>query len=1135
MYNTTKRSLLKLLNFMTRLAFIVIILTSTLTGVLMAREVKSQNISETKVSLDLKNADLRKVFTQLEKQSGFRFYYDQEIGNMQGVTLKENTTLDVLLKKLADQKNLRFVQENSLIAVTKAPLPIPVPPGSIKGHILEFETNEPLPGASIRIVELNRGLSSDVKGAYHLENIAPGKYTLQVSFVSFTTENIPIEITSGNELTIDVKLKSSSNLKEVVVTALNMKRDITNTGYLVESLDGNDVNENKTPNIINALAGKIAGVDASNTSDGVAGSKRITIRGITSISGNNQPLWVVDGIPINSTPITNASANNGGIDFGDGLTGINPDDIASITVLKGNAAAALYGSRASTGVILITTKSGADVAKDKVRVDLSSTYTLDQAINYTNWQYEYGQGTAGQKPTTQQEALASAADWGGKLDGSPAVQFDGVSRPYVAQKNNMANFYRDGQTLTNAVSLSGNTGITNYRISASDLNNSDVVPNTSYNRDIFSLNSHSKFKKLTVNAVVNYTADDATNRQKIGGNFSNVNYTILNLPTNVNVLDLKPGVTSSGNELGLTSEGIPTNPYFVTNDMHEDDQRRRINASLEVQYDFTDWLYARGRVLEDYFDYNEMDYTPPGVIWSPKGGGLNQNEETNAEENYEFIVGTPTLSLAKKLKISAFVGGNVYNTLLQTSTITGTPFVLPGVYTVNNLSVKYPSTGYYQQRTNSIFGNIDLSWDQLYLNLTGRQDWFSTLPLNSNTLFYPGASLSYNIATKYLPGWVYSAKVRGSVAQVSGGASPYQLTQSYVLDPNTYNGVSLQSIGNTTVPSENLKPLLSTESEFGTDLSFLNDKVSLALTYYARKTTQDIVTTSVSIASGYSNAILNVGEMTNKGIESTIKVNVAKSSKFTWDITGLFSYNANDVVSLGNNISNLQLGQSKTGNAFIDVEKGYAYGQIEGYSYERNSAGQIIYGANGIPLVNSQLQKFGSGVYNKLGSLSNNFIWKSFNLDFLLDSKWGAKIFSEENSLAVANGLSTLTLPGRQNGLVGNGVNAAGAPNNVLVTPANLNNYYASVASVTQNFVYDASFIKLREVALGYTLPQKLTVKTPFSRLNLSLVGRNLLILYKRTPNMDPESNTTSDNAQGLQATVYPPTRNIGLSLKASL
>jgi len=977
---------------------------------------------------------------------------------------------------------------------------------------------------------------TDSNGLFHFQGLRVGEtYVFTASSVGYETDvirNYVVNQSSHNSLLIKLKV-SNTQLNEVVVTALNIKRDVRNLGYLVENISGNKVNDIKAVSLESALSGKVAGLDAGNTANGVAGSKRVTIRGVSSISGNNTPLWVIDGIPINTTSISTATAGGGGgIDFGDGLTGINPDDIESITVLKGNAAAALYGSRASTGVILVTTKSGSSLAKNKMQVDYSSTYTTDKVVDYTKWQYQYGQGTGGLKPVSQQDALTSIDSWGAKLDGSQVVQFDGKMRPYVAQENNVKNFYRAGQTFSNAVALSGRTNATNFRLSASNLMNSDIVPNSAYRRNIFSFHSETRYNRLSVNTVVDYTEEAATDRQIVGGNYSNVHYTIVNLPTNVNVLDLKPGFDSSGAEIGLTSQGIPTNPYFVTNRMHEQDERRRFDGSLEIRYDFAKWLFAKGRLLEDYYDYNETDYTPNGVIWSPKGGGLNYNARTNAEENYEFIVGTPGGRLFHSFKVSAFLGGNIYNTLLQTSNINGTPFVIDGVYTVNNLAVKFPSTSYSQQRTNSLFGNVEIDRDNFSLILTGRQDWFSTLPLNSNTLFYPSVSLSYTLDNKYLPAWISSARFRGSFAQVSGGASPYQLTLSYTLDPNTYNGISLQSIGNTTVPNPNLKPLLSSEFEGGTDLGFWKERALLNVTYYSRRTTQDIVTTNVSVTSGYSNAVVNLGAMSNKGIETSLRLNIISSAKFNWDLTALFSYNKNEVLNLGNNISSLQLGASKTGNAFIDVVKGHEYGQIEGYTYARDAKGRIEYDASGNPLSNGQLQLFGSGIYDKLTSLGNTFSYKNFSLYFLLDAKFGAKIYSEENSLAVSSGKSQLTLPGRENGLTVNGADASGNSNTVTVSPANLVNYYTNLATITQNYVYDASFIKLREVSLGYNCPGRWLSKMPFTRLNLSLIGRNLLILYKKTPNIDPESNTTSDNVQGIAATVYPPTRNVGFSLK---
>lgn len=375
---------------------------------------------------------------------------------------------------------------------------------------------------------------------------------------------------------MDVQLSvDAQSLDEVVVTALNIERDEKSLGYVVEKIDGDRVNEIKTISLPSALSGKIPGVDITNTANGPAGSKRVTIRGISSITGNNQPLWVVDGIPINTTNIGNATpSGGGGIDFGDGLSGLNPDDIENITVLKGNAAAALYGSRASNGIILVNTKSGKGINK-KLSVSLNSTFMLDEVIDFTDWQYQYGQGLQGRKPQNQAETLlAGNAGWGAPMDGSSVVQFDGVERPYSPVKDNVANFFQTGTTWTNTVSLLGNFDNHNFRISASNLTNEDVVPNSSFDRNNLSIHSNSKFGKLSATVVFNFIDEKATNRQRIGGNYSNVNYSLIQLPTNVNILDLQPGYDESGNEIGIDNQGVITNPYFVTNRIHEEDRRR---------------------------------------------------------------------------------------------------------------------------------------------------------------------------------------------------------------------------------------------------------------------------------------------------------------------------------------------------------------------------------------------------------------------------------------------------------------------------------------------------------------------------------------------------------------------------------
>jgi len=1026
--------------------------------------------------------------------------------------------------------SLLIIMGNSLLAQDNRD------PSVLTGTVVS-ESGELLGSVTVRVtagaVSLNA--TTNAKGTFLLRNLKPDiDYKISFSCVGYESkqlENVRINEGEGNSLLVRLT-QLSDELSNVVVTALNIKRDIRNTGYLVETVKGKDLTENRTVNIQNALSGKIPGVDVSSTSNGAAGSKRITIRGIASLTGNNQPLWVVDGIPINTGTIGNATpSGGGGIDFGNGLTYINPDDIDQITVLKGNAAAALYGSRASTGVILVTTKSGSRLRKNSMEVSYNTGYTVDKVRDFTDWQYDYGQGTEGKAPVSQEDALSSISSWGGKLDGSDVVQFDGQMRPYVAQRDNIENFYKNGSTFSNTLSLLARTENTNFRLSTSYLANNDIIPNTGFKRSGFSFNSQTRYDKLSVNVVLSYTIEKAKNRQRIGGNYSNVNYTLLQLPTNINVLDLNPGFDETGAEIGLNDEGIPTNPYFVTNKIYEEDQRRRVNGSLEIKYDFTKWLYAKGRVLEDYFDYSETDYTPIGVIWSPKGGGMNQSGSKNSEENYEMIIGTNKNRILGDFKASGFIGGNIYNRLGRSSNVNGTVFVLEDINTINNLSVKYPSTGYSKEKINSLFFNAEFEYKNLFVNFTGRKDWFSTLPLDNNSLFYPSASISYTLNSGLYPSWVSFAKLRGSFAQVSGGAAPYSLNLSYGLDRDNFGGIYLQGISNTTVPNSNLTPLISTEYEAGMDIGLFANKVMLNLTYYNRTTREDIVTTDISIASGYDRAILNLGEISNKGLETSINFNVLKTNTLNWDMTGIFSYNKNKVENLGPGISRLQLAQSKTGNAFINAEIGLPYGQIAGNRYLMDDKGQMVYDNDGYPLNNGIVHILGNGNYDKIASLRNSFSWKSFALQFLIDSKFGANIYSEINSLAVGNGKSKTTLEGREGELLVQGVNAGGGTVNMQIDPSNINAYYGRMAGITENFVYDASFVKLREISLGYAIPQEIVSKLNLTRVSLSAVARNLFILYKKTPNMDPESNTTSDNAQGISATVYPSVRNIGVNL----
>jgi TonB-linked SusC/RagA family outer membrane protein len=1014
---------------------------------------------------------------------------------------------------------------------------------TLKGKVTD-ENDKPLEGVTVNIKGQNLSTVTNAAGNYSLR-ISNKKAIIVFTFVGLEKQEIPI----GNSTTLNVKLlPNSTSMQGVVVTALNIKRNAKSLGYSIATLDGSEINKVQSPNLINALSGKVAGVDVGNIANGVAGSKRIVIRGGSSLTGNNQPLWVIDGIPINSNSLGGLANNTpeGGIDYGDGLTGINPDDIESISVLKGNAAAALYGSRASNGVILVTTKSGKS-AKGKVKVDVSSSLLVDRLIDLSDFQYQYGQSAVHNSfelPISGEDAFTSDS-WGHKLDGTPAPQFDGVVRPFSAHKDNYKRFFNLGSTITNTVALSGSSESSDYRVSVSDLRNTDIVPNAKFTRTSVNSKLHSKFGKLDADIVVDYSYQKANNRPFIGGNHSNQFYSLLYLPTNIDQETLKPGHTADGREFQYAAS--ISNPYYVVNKNKETDSRNNLRGSIILKYQFTDWFYARGRLTRDYYLSKRLQYIPDNNLSSSyPGGSLDQRLIESNENNYEFLLGVDPNPIGK-FSINAFVGGNI-NWRASTQSITsGNTFVVPGVYTFNNLANKLPQTIDSKQKTNSLFGSIEFSYSKyLYLTLTGRNDWFSTLPLNNNNLFYPSAALSFVFSDLIeMPSWVSFGKLRASSAQVSGDTGPYQLDLSYALDPLQYGSTPLQTIGTNNIPNKDLKPLLSSDYEVGLEMDFLGGRLGFDVDYYKKNIKDDIVVTSVSNTTGFATAILNVGKLSDHGLEALVRAIPVKTGNFKWDITATFSSNTNKVISLGSGTkgANILLARSKSGNASIQLEEGENYGGIYGYTYRRDSLGNKIFNAQGLPLYNATQTRLRNSLYDKMFGFSNNFTWKNISLYIFLDAKFGAYIYSETNATAYDNGKHKATLIGREEGLIGVGINDVDKkPNTVLIRGINspagpgatLNSYYQQIKQITEEFVYDASFVKLREVALSYNFPKTMLNKINISNASVSLVARNLLTLYKNKNlmNVDPESQVASNNQQGIERMTYPTTRNYGVTLK---
>lgn len=1012
----------------------------------------------------------------------------------------------------------------------------------VTGKITNQENQQPVSGVSVSVKGTDIGTSTDASGNFSL--MVPAKNnTLVISNVGFVTREVAIDNRSVINVSLAIENKA---LDEVIVTALNINRSARSLGYSVSTVKGDQVDKVQTVSLVSALSGKVAGVDVGNIANGVAGSKRIVIRGGSSLTGNNQPLWIVDGIPINSSTIGESSAG-GGIDYGDGLSGINPDNIASISVLKGNAAAALYGSRAANGVIIVTTKSGKS-GNGKMQVDVSSSIQFDKVNDVTDYQYEYGQSSqhdSHELPIDADDATGSDS-WGHKLDGTPVPQFDGVVRPFVAHKNNYTDFFNTGSTLNNTVSLSGSSVHNNYRISVSDLRNTDIVPKAKFTRTGLDLKTSSKFGNLSADLALNYTYQHSNGRPYVGGNNGNQFYSLVYLPANIDQKILAPGIDTTTGREKIWTQSV-SNPYYVVNYEKVEDTRNRLRGGLTLKYDFTKWLYVRGRILRDYYIAKRFRAIPETNMShsSYPDGHLDQVMRENIESNYEFILGFNPDDFGK-FNVNGFVGGNIDWRVINQSVTSGDAFVVPGVYTFNNLAVKLPETNLIKRRTNSLFGSIQLSYNQyLYLTLTGRNDWFSTLPVESNNLFYPSASLSFVFSDALkLPSWITYGKFRASSAQVSGDTDPYQLDLSYSLDQLQFQGLPLQYIGTDNIPNRNLKPLLSTDYEIGLEMGFFNDRLGFDIDYYNKNIRNDIVTTAVSNSTGYETAVLNVGELSDEGIEVLLRGTPVKMKNFSWNAVLTFSTLNNRVVSLGEGTkgANIILARTKGGTGSVQLEEGKRYGGIYGYTYKRDSLGNKIFDSKGLPEYNASQTLIGNSMYNKILGFANTFTYKDFSLYVFFDGKFGGDLYSETNSVLYDIGKHKATLVGREDGLVGDGVGEDGKPNTVLVrgynSPAgpgaSIDTYYKTTRQIGEQFIYKADFLKLREVALSYNFQKSFLQKLNISYATVSLVARNLLTVYKdkNLDNVDPESSVSSGNAQGIDRMGFPPMKSYGFTIK---
>ncbi len=1008
----------------------------------------------------------------------------------------------------------------------------------VSGTVTDALDGTTLPGVNVVIKGTTTGTTTDFDGRYTLEVSDPDGI-LQFSFIGYTIQEIAV---NGNNA-IDVAMEASNEaLEEVVVTALGIKKSAKALGYSVTQVEGSELTVVPTTSAINTLQGKVAGVNITQNATGAAGSTRVIIRGSSSLTGNNQPLYVIDGIPI--TNQTNGSAGMwGGNDGGDGISSINPDNIESMSVLKGGAASALYGSRAANGVIIITTKTGK--TQEGFGVEISSAFTVDKVnTDLYNYQTEYGQGEFGAKPGSQAEALDNAfSSWGAKLDGSSVPQWDGESRPYSYVGNNAEKFYNTGFTSNNTIAISDANETMNYRFAYSNLYNEDVMPNSGLTRNTFAVNAGAKLAdKLTSNVSIQYINSKVTNRPRLSDAPGNANYSAGLLPPNVDVTFMEPGNNEDGTERRISSGTFTQNPYWAAYNFSNGDIINRFIGSFNLRYDILDWLYITGRAGIDYNNISRTSVTPWGTAYQPLGS-MNVRNIATTQIDGDIILGIDR-EITDRLRLAAFVGGNSNTVRNETLIVGGSNFIVPGLEDIGNLASQSRSREFNERALSAVYGSVELAWDSwAYLTWTGRNDWFSTLSfpdkVEPNDDFYQSISGSVILSEVFEMGNAINfLKVRGGYSEVAGGADQaYKLALTYELFGNGFLGTPMGRVTGNQIPNSILVPSAKSEWEIGADGRFLGNRLNFDIALYGNQTKNDIVGVGASLASGYNSAIQNISIIENTGIEILVGGTPVQTDDFKWYTSFNYTYNKSEIVATDDVDSEIRLGdEARSRNVEVKQIVGEPFGTIVGTSYVRDDNGTIMYDYDpsdpiSVPrAITGGREILGVGAPPTFWGWSNTLTYKNWNLYFLIDGKNGAQIYSGTNMSLTGNGLHDLTLEGRESGLPVAGIDSNGNPFATTVAPADLAIYWGRETGIAERWVDDADFIKFRQLSIGYTFDSKYMDNTFLESVSISFIGSNLFYISRSIENIDPEAAYTNNNAQGLEWFGLPSTRSYGLN-----
>jgi TonB-linked SusC/RagA family outer membrane protein len=1042
--------------------------------------------------------------------------------------------------------------------------------GNITGTVLDSETEETVPGANVVIDELQQGTATDAQGAFELSGIAPGDYTLTVSYLGYQSTSTSVTVEAGETTDVEIMITPSAvQLGDVVVTALGIERDERSLGYAVQEVSGEELAGTAETNFVSNLQGRIAGADIS-TSNSMGGSARIVLRGARSVSGNNQPLIVIDGTPLDNSSFTSAgqAGGGGGYDYGNAAQMINPDNVESVSILKGPNAAALYGSRAANGVIEITTKSGESIADGVIGVDIRTSASTKQVYGLPDYQNTYGGGSW--RPFSMNDQGQYIVDfgtdqsWGPRLDGRPVRQwysYDdvngllGETTPWEANPNNVEDYFNTGTVFNTSVAFSQGGENFNYRASVKNVMEEGVYPNSSLDRSSVSFNgSLDLSEKLSTNLQATYTNTQGQGRPGTGYDgrnvfqqFNHFGQRQLDLGENSYMRDYERpdgsqrGWNWTGGEEGARAGDLIyfDNPYWTQFNNFQEDENDRIFGGVGLSYDVNDDLQLSTSARTDlYTDRRQERVAVGSTIQDQYREEIRQVREINARVQADY-----STQLTDQFSLDAYAGSDYrYNSYDLSIGNTQGGLSLPGVYTLENSISRPAVTDFFEERKLiGAYGNVTFGYNDLvYVDGSLRNDWSSTLPEGENSYLYPSVKGSFifsDLSTFDNVNFLSNGKVRLGWAQVGNDTDPYQLRPAYDLDV-PFRGNPVQSVPGQ-LNNPNLKPEITTSVEAGLELGLFEDRLALDLAVYRDVSRDQILGVEVSRASGYQSLLVNAGEIENQGVELALNGTPIVNDDMRWDITVNWATNSNEVIELDESLGleSYTIGGTPFGPDVV-ARVGEPYGTLFGVGYQYDDEGNIILNSSGIPETSAP-KSLGSYTPDWTAGLQTSFSYKSIDVSASLNGQKGGNIYSVTNMFGMYSGLVEETVEGdvREVGFVPDGVyeNDAGElvewTGRVDPNAFSISGFFGNNEANT----FDATHIKLQSVSVRYTLPEMWFNRTPIRTLSVAVQGTNLATLYKKTPHFDPATALSATNLQGVEAGQIPPQRTYGISLNMQL